>query len=153
MKCSELCNGNFLSKNLVFQGRKVKKFGMASAACVTSHRMLIHGRFVIEWEKKLIFRRRKVKNSWMHHFQIDHNAPCLPLKILHNHCLTFLLGRLWYPGEIGDNGCAKFWALNKVHYGLWEMANSRIHPGSRHFSGAPNGKFWEKDLKAKTEHE
>ena len=27
-----------------------------------------------------------------HHFHIDHNASCLPSKILHNHCLQFLLG-------------------------------------------------------------
>ena len=25
---------------------------------------------------------------------IDYNAPCLTLKILHTHCLRFLLGRL-----------------------------------------------------------
>ena len=44
---SESCNRNVLSKNMVFQGRKgkVQNFGMASAACVTSYRMLIHGRF------------------------------------------------------------------------------------------------------------
>ena len=43
--CSKSCNRNILSKNLVFQGREVKNFGMASAACVTSYRMSIHGRF------------------------------------------------------------------------------------------------------------
>ena len=32
--CSELCNRNLLSKNLVFQGPKVKNFRMANAACV-----------------------------------------------------------------------------------------------------------------------
>ena len=30
----------------------------------------------------------------IHHFHIDHNVPCLPPNILHNHCLRFLLGRL-----------------------------------------------------------
>ena len=37
--CTESCNRNVLSKTLVFQGRKVKNFGMASAACVTSYRV------------------------------------------------------------------------------------------------------------------
>ena len=27
----------------------------------------------------------------------------------HNHCLGFLLGQLYYPGEIGNNGYAIFW--------------------------------------------
>jgi len=35
----------------------------------------------------------------IHHFHIDHNAPCLRPKTLQNHCLRFLLGRLLYPGE------------------------------------------------------
>ena len=30
----------------------------------------------------------------IHHFHIDHNAPCLPPKLLHNYCLRFLFGRL-----------------------------------------------------------
>ena len=30
----------------------------------------------------------------IHQFHIDHNAPCLLPKILHNHYLRFLLGRL-----------------------------------------------------------
>ena len=33
------------------------------------------------------------------------------------HCFQFLLGRLWYPGEIKNKGYAKFWGANKVHYG------------------------------------
>ena len=41
----------------------------------------------------------QLKTCWcfIHHFPIDHNAPCLPPKILHNHCnydLRFLVGRL-----------------------------------------------------------
>ena len=56
---------------------------------------------------------------------MDHDAPCLPRKTLHSHCLRFLLERLQYPGEIGNNGDAKFggvgWGgVNKVHYGLHE---------------------------------
>ena len=50
----------------------------------------------------------------IHHFHKGHyNAHCLPThpppsQILHNHCLGFLLGPLLYPGEIGNNGYAKF---------------------------------------------
>ena len=65
-----------------------------------------------------------------HCFHIDHNATCLPpppsppppppKKRMHNRCLQFLLGRLCYPGEIGNNSYAKFWGVNKVHYGLFE---------------------------------
>ena len=45
--------------------------------------------------------------------------------MLHNHCLGFLLGRLYYPGEIENNGYAIFFeggggGVNKVHYGLSE---------------------------------
>ena len=50
----------------------------------------------------------------IHNFHIDHNAPCLPPKILHNHCLRFLLGR---PRNWKKKLC-KFWKVNKVHYGL-----------------------------------
>ena len=60
-----------------------------------------------------------------HYFHIDHNAPYLPppppkKKKLYNRCLQFLLGRLCYPGEIGNNSYAKFWGANKVPYGLCE---------------------------------
>ena len=49
-------------------------------------------------------------------------------KILHNHYLRFLLGRVKYSGEIGNNGYAiSFWegkeGINKVHYGLRERVN------------------------------
>ena len=39
---------------------------------------------------------------------IDHNAPCLPPKVLHNHCLRFSLRRLLYLPEIGRNCYTKF---------------------------------------------
>ena len=47
----------------------------------------------------------------IHHFHKDHNAPCLPSKILHNRYLRFLFRRLWHPGktEIWERG------VNKVH--------------------------------------
>ena len=50
----------------------------------------------------------------IHHFHIDHNASCLPPKILHNHCFQFLQGITLIPREIKDNGYAKFWEVNKV---------------------------------------
>ena len=37
---------------------------------------------------------------------------------MHNHCFTFLLGITVVPKEIQDNGYAKFWGVNKVHYSL-----------------------------------
>ena len=74
------------------------------------------------------------KNS-IHHFRINHNAPCLspthppPPQILQNHCLGFLLRRLLHPEEIGNNGYAKFFlggsgggGVNKVLYGLCESS-------------------------------
>ena len=39
---------------------------------------------------------------------MDHNAACLPPRILHNHCFQFLLGITVVPREIQDNGYAKF---------------------------------------------
>ena len=39
---------------------------------------------------------------------IDHNAPCLPPKVLHNHCLRFSLRRLLHLPEIGRNRYTKF---------------------------------------------
>ena len=59
----------------------------------------------------------------IHHFHIDHNAPCLAPKILYNHCFQFLLGITVIPREIQDNGYTKFeggGGVNKVHYGLCE---------------------------------
>lgn len=65
---------------------------------------------------------------FIHHFRTDRddNTPCLPLKILHNRCPRFLLGRLLYPGETGNNYCAKLWGANKVHYGLSENGEFAI---------------------------
>ena len=40
--------------------------------------------------------------------------------ILHNHCFQLLLGITVVPREIEDNGYAKFWVVNKLHYGLCE---------------------------------
>ena len=51
---------------------------------------------------------------------MDHNAPCLPPQILHNHCFQSLLDITVVPREIQDDGYAKLWGVNKVHYGLCE---------------------------------
>ena len=40
----------------------------------------------------------------IHHFYIDHNAPCLPSKNLHNHRFQFLLSITVVPREIEENG-------------------------------------------------
>ena len=45
----------------------------------------------------------------MYYFHKDHNAPCLPLKILPNHFFQFLQGITVILREIQDNGYAKFW--------------------------------------------
>ena len=63
---------------------------------------------------------RKLYISCNHYFHIDHNAPCLPPKILHNHCFQILQGITVVPREIENNGYEKFWGVNKVHYGLCE---------------------------------
>ena len=39
----------------------------------------------------------------------------VPPKILYNHCDRFLTGRLLYPGEIGNNGYAKYWGVNMLN--------------------------------------
>ena len=43
-----------------------------------------------------------------------------PLRILHNQCFQILQGITVVPREIENNGYAKFWGVNKVHYGLCE---------------------------------
>ena len=47
------------------------------------------------------------------YFHIDHNEPCLPPNILHNHCFQFLLGYTVVPREIQDNGYAIFWGVGE----------------------------------------
>ena len=43
---------------------------------------------------------------------------------LYNHCLRLLLGRLKYPGKIGNNAwLRKILGENKVHYGPCENGN------------------------------
>ena len=57
---------------------------------------------------------------------MDHNSPCLPPKILHNHCLRFLLGTTVLETMViqsfvfflGGGGGRRGGGGNKVHYGL-----------------------------------
>ena len=49
-----------------------------------------------------------------------------PPQILHNHCFQFLLGIAVLPREIEDDGYAKFWGVNKVHFGLCENCEYSI---------------------------
>ena len=39
---------------------------------------------------------------------------------MHNHCFQFLLDITVVSREIEDTGYAKFWGVNKEHYGLCE---------------------------------
>ena len=48
----------------------------------------------------------------------DYNAPCIPPKILHNHCFQFLLGITVVPGQIQVNDYAKFCGVDQVNYGV-----------------------------------
>ena len=41
-----------------------------------------------------------------------------PKFCIDSHCFRFLLGVTVVSREIEDNGYAKFWGVNKVHYGL-----------------------------------
>ena len=43
-------------------------------------------------------------------------------KILHKHCLRFLLGRLGYVIFLGGGSCG----INKVHYGLGEKKGEGV---------------------------
>ena len=47
-----------------------------------------------------------------------HNASCLSPKILHNHSPGYCSRPMLR--EIGNNGYAKFWEVNKVHCGIGE---------------------------------
>ena len=75
--------------------------------------------FAYTWQSKLVgIIAMKFEKPRIHHFHIDHNAPCLLPKILHIHCFQFLLGNTVVPREIQDDDYAKLWGVNKMHYGL-----------------------------------
>ena len=44
-----------------------------------------------------------------------------PPQILHKHCFKLLLGRLQYPGEMKNKGCAKFGGTNRCIVGNMEV--------------------------------
>ena len=56
-------------------------------------------------------------------------------------CVRFLLRRLQHPGEIENNGYAK-WGINKVHYGLCEIVN--VKKDHRCYGYTINGAFHNK---------
>ena len=41
-----------------------------------------------------------------------------PPKLLHNHCLQFLLGDENVPREVENNAYADFWGVKEVYYGI-----------------------------------
>ena len=67
----------------------------------------------------------KFPPSTIHHFHIDHNAPCLHRRVLHNHCFQYLLGITVVPGQIEDEGYAELLWVNNVHLGLYENGEFR----------------------------
>ena len=61
----------------------------------------------------------------IHHFHIDHNAPCLPVEFYVTIVSYFSKVLLQSSQKIHYNGYAKFWGINEVHYGLCK--NSELH--------------------------
>ena len=56
-----------------------------------------------------------------------HNALCGHSKILHKHCLKFLLGVKMAPRETENNAFAELGVTNKEHYGmLWYFLERSI---------------------------
>ena len=58
-----------------------------------------------------------VRRTTIHHFHIDHKAPCSPPP-------PILLVRLSYPGEIGKNSYATFWGETRCIMVSVKIANS-----------------------------
>ena len=57
---------------------------------------------------KMVHRKCILTDVNIPHLHKSHDAPYLPPKILQKHCFQFLLGRLYYPGEMKNKGYAKF---------------------------------------------
>ena len=75
------------------------------------------------WGSSALHMRSSLDGNFfsIRHFHIDHNAPCLPPKILHNLCLRFLLGRCNTLEKYNwKQWLCKIWGVNKVHYCLCE---------------------------------
>ena len=85
---------HFLSVPTNLQGIVHKRKEIASGKCFyTSYRQSDKMDVQISTEYKFM-RNAALFVFHFHQFYIDHNAPCLLPKILHNHYLRFLLGRL-----------------------------------------------------------
>ena len=86
------------------------------------------GKKAIIIKRRTISKRKDIKVSSnlqalidifaIYHVHMDHNAPCLPRKILHTHCFQFLLGFTVVPREIEDNGYINFGSEQGA---LWSM--------------------------------
>ena len=50
---------------------------------------------------------------------------CLP-KLLHNHCLQFLLGHENVPREVENNAYADLWGVKEVYYGICASSEYKI---------------------------
>ena len=57
-------------------------------------------------------------NRGIRNLHVNHNAPYSTPQILHNLCFSILLGITVVPREIENHAYAKFWGVNKVHYGI-----------------------------------
>ena len=115
---------------------------MFSNACLPSHK---------KWDPKI--QLHFCKDSFcsfvivIHHFHIDHNTPCLLLKILHNRCFLFLLGQLCYPGGIGKGDGGGGEAQTRVAYHLqkgsaksgWKVNRARLSGSFQRKISGSNG--------------
>ena len=59
------------------------------------------------------------ENQQLVHFGKYHISLCLSPKILHKHCIQFLLGLTMVPRENTNNAYAKFGGTNKGYYGIF----------------------------------
>ena len=91
--------------------------------CVTAVQFILFN--FAKYPPSIAMELKVSKEIWdcsIHHFHIDHNAPCLLPRLLHNHCFQFLLGITVVPREIEDNGYAKF-CLGSKQGALWSIWN------------------------------
>ena len=77
--------------------------------------------FAYTWQSKLVgIIAMKFEKPRIHHFHIDHNAPCLPPKILHIHCFQFLLGNTVVPRRNPRRWLCKI--VGSKQDALWSMS-------------------------------
>ena len=90
--CTKLGNFTISNRGLVVKFAHLTKTRIRAGAYEPSDRVLIRA---------------------IHHFHIDHNAPCLPPKL----CKTIVSIFSWVvPREIDDNAYPKFWVVHNVHF-------------------------------------